>query len=144
MQKKSQNFPLCKWRHYLIIFPKLCLVKEELFTWTNIHPEADLEAIEVTLMALLSHRNDEEEEEKTCSSLSSNYNERELANYPDLVPRLDLVEGKLSLRELDDLEKTSADAVTTAAAAGPMSETFFLLAILLGTCILLYFFPPGP
>ena len=28
--------------------------------------------------------------------------------------------------------------------SGPISETLFLLAILLGTCILLYFFPPGP
>ena len=28
---------------------------------------------------------------------------------------------------------------------GPnLSETLFLLAILFGTCILLYFFPPGP
>ena len=28
--------------------------------------------------------------------------------------------------------------------SGPISETLFLLAILFGTCILLYFFPPGP
>jgi len=27
--------------------------------------------------------------------------------------------------------------------SGPISETLFLLAILFGTCILLYFFPPG-
>ena len=28
--------------------------------------------------------------------------------------------------------------------SGPISETLFLLAILFGTCILLYFFPPRP
>lgn len=127
----------------MTIFPyKLSLVKEELFAWTNMHPEVDLEAIEVTLMALLGHKNEDEELEETTSTTTDisssdkdSYSNRELANYPDLVPRLDLVEGKLSLREPDDLE---------AAAAGPMSENFFLLAILLGTCILLYFFPPGP
>lgn len=93
-------------------------------------------------------------------------------NYPDLVPRTE-AERKLSLREnfvksqvhqieqsataelhaasqLSDFEFTDYrvseqfEIENQEVQSGPISETLFLLAILFGTCILLYFFPPGP
>ena len=66
-------------------------------------------------------------------------------NYPDLVPRT--CSRKLSLREHpDDIHAANAkdENSSCSSSIGVMSENFFLLAILLGTCILLYFFPPGP
>ena len=94
-------------------------------------------------------------------------------NYPDLVPRtetrFEAHERKLSLREnfvksqVHQIEQQSATSQLSdfeftdyhvsepfeiienqEVQSGPISETFFLLAILFGTCILLYFFPPGP
>ena len=58
-------------------------------------------------------------------------------------------------RQLTDFEFTDYQSVSSeqffeiienqeAVQSGPISETLFLLAILFGTCILLYFFPPGP
>ena len=57
--------------------------------------------------------------------------------------------------QLTDFEFTDYQSVSSeqffeiienqeAVQSGPISETLFLLAILFGTCILLYFFPPGP
>ena len=57
--------------------------------------------------------------------------------------------------QLSDFEFTDYQSVSSeqffeiienqeAVQSGPISETLFLLAILFGTCILLYFFPPGP
>ena len=81
------------------------------------------------------------ENNATCprDSELENKTAKKSSNYPDLVPRSD-VEGKLmSIREelLDENFGGNFES-------GPLSETIFLLAIFLGTCILLYFFPPGP
>ena len=107
-------------------------------------------------------------DEVKSSSSSTNY------DYPDLVPRtFEQETGKLSFREKLKLFETSSEPAAAASdfddatdydkaatkiddndseefsdgvtnTSGPISETLFLLAILLGTCILLYFFPPGP
>ena len=61
-------------------------------------------------------------------------------NYPDLVPRT--CSRKLSSVLHDHSNIISNDKARDSSSV--MSENFFLLAILLGTCILLYFFPPGP
>ena len=88
-------------------------------------------------------------ENEGCLELNSS-SDRDLAdampnNYPDLVPRT--CSRKLSLREHpDDIHAANAkdENSSCSSSIGVMSENFFLLAILLGTCILLYFFPPGP
>ena len=89
-------------------------------------------------------------ENEGCLELSVNEVGRDLAketamtnNYPDLVPRT--CSRKLSLREHpDDIHAANVKDENSSSSIGVMSENFFLLAILLGTCILLYFFPPGP
>ena len=47
------------------------------------------------------------------------------------------------IRETEEPRKMSQNRDSSGTTSSG-SETFFLLAILLGTCILLYFFPPGP
>ena len=111
------------------------------------HPQPDLPTISATLMALFEHA----EMAKEAKRLKDDYDfddDRDLAdsvevseakyNYPDLVPRT--CSGKLSLREQPNVISAEEESSSMAV----MSENFFLLAIFLGTCILLYFFPPGP
>ena len=114
------------------------------------HPQPDLPTISATLMALFEHA----EMAKEAKRLKDDYDfddddDRDLAdsvevseakyNYPDLVPRT--CSRKLSLREQPNVIEEDSDSSSSIAV---MSENFFLLAIFLGTCILLYFFPPGP
>ena len=116
------------------------------------HPEVNLEAIEVTVTALLSLANNATAAAtvKIPENRDSDFSK---LNYPDLVPRSDLVSGKLSLNRDEPTPNDFGEGGTGGASVaiapssgtvGPMSETFFLLAILLGTCILLYFFPAEP
>lgn len=96
-------------------------------------PQPDLEAVEATLNALFNvatemsvteHEpltddtviNDEDEDVEDASKIST--------NYPDLVPRHVII--------AQEKEKE----------IGNLSETLFLLAVFLGTCLLLYIFPP--
>ena len=128
-----------KYQKILSIFN---MVKDYLFSWTNM----TLEGIETTVLALVNL----EIVNPTSQELNPVPSDRDLApspvkNYPDLVPRM---EGKF--RDDDkNFEESSVEDITelnglTELNGGPMSETFFLLAILFGTCILLYFFPPRP
>ena len=111
------------------------------------HPEPDLPTISATLMALFEHvANVTKEDEAAYSddrdlALGVSRSEAEVTNnYPDLVPRT--CSRKLSSVLHDHSNVISNDKARDSSSV--MSENFFLLAILLGTCILLYFFPPGP
>ena len=95
------------------------------------HPEPNLEAIEATLTALFETIASQLEDEVTSE-----------ANYPDLVPRITRKLSPAAVRETSSIDFELPDPGATA--GGPMSETFFLLAIFFGTCILLYLFPTGP
>ena len=80
-------------------------------------------------------------------------------NYPDLVPRpnpaaapLLLLKGATTAIATQERPLKASDPAaiprqtptpTTTTAAGPLSETMFLLALLFGTCFLLYIFPAG-
>ena len=125
------------------------LLKEFLFDWpTSMHPEPDLTTISATLMALFEHAEMAKEAMDEAAYSYDYDDDRDLAdsevseakyNYPDLVPRT--CSRKLSLREQPNVIEEDSDSSSSIAV---MSENFFLLAIFLGTCILLYFFPPGP
>ena len=112
------------------------------------HPEPDLTTISATLMALFEHAEMAKEAKDEAAYSYDDDDDRDLAdsevseakyNYPDLVPRT--CSRKLSLREQPNVIEEDSDSSSSIAV---MSENFFLLAIFLGTCILLYFFPPGP
>ena len=118
------------------------------------HPQPDLPTISATLMALFEHAEMAKEAKRLKDEAADSYDfddddDRDLAdsvevseakyNYPDLVPRT--CSGKLSLREQPNV---ISEAEEESSSMAVMSENFFLLAIFLGTCILLYFFPPGP
>ena len=106
------------------------MVKEDLFDWNNMHPEPNLEAICATLTAFF---------ETTTTATTSQLNDNVGANYPDLVPRIETATARKF-----GTDASGAGCMTTNN-GGPLSETIFLLAIFLGTCILLYFFPAaGP
>ena len=123
-------------------------LKEFLFDWPAVHPEPDLPTISATLMALFEHAElvKVRKEPKLHKDEAADSYDRDLAkvsevtnNYPDLVPRT--CSRKLSLlREQPNVISAEEESSSMAV----MSENFFLLAIFLGTCILLYFFPPGP
>ena len=124
-------------------------LKEFLFDWPAVHPEPDLPTISATLMALFEHvaKVDVTKEDEAAYSddrdlaLGVSSSEAEVTNnYPDLVPRT--CSRKLSSVLHDHSNVISNDKARDSSSV--MSENFFLLAILLGTCILLYFFPPGP
>ena len=113
------------------------------------HPQPDLPTISATLMALFEHAEMAKEVKLKDDYDFDDDDDRDLAdsvevseakyNYPDLVPRT--CSGKLSLREQPNVISAAEEESSSMAV---MSENFFLLAIFLGTCILLYFFPPGP
>ena len=124
-------------------------LKEFLFDWPAVHPEPDLPTISATLMALFEHAElvKVRKEPKLHKDEAADSYDRDLAkvsevtnNYPDLVPRT--CSRKLSSVLHDHSNVISNDKARDSSSV--MSENFFLLAILLGTCILLYFFPPGP
>ena len=161
----------------------LLLVKENLFDWTqDMQPKPDLEAIEVTLGALLTAAASmtttttvsEDNKKQQFHSLLDNtpshqttavhqaYDDYDdeadvvmVPNYPDLVPRpnpaaLLLKEAITATTAQEQRPLKASDPATTTprqtpptTAAGPLSETMFLLALLFGTCFLLYIFPAG-
>ena len=152
-------------------------------------PKPDLEAIEVTLRALLSvaaaastTASDDNKKQQSATSQAAvpDHVEADQAgpahfdqayddqgdddeavvmvpNYPDLVPRPNPAAAPLLLhkeatttQEQRPLKASDPAAIprqtptpTTTTAAGPLSETMFLLALLFGTCFLLYIFPAG-
>ena len=128
-------------------------------------PKPDLEAIEVTLRALLSAASTTASDNKKQQSADhvedraydDNDDDDEavvmVPNYPDLVPRPNpaalLLKEAITATTQERPLKASDPATTTprqtppTTAAGPLSETMFLLALLFGTCFLLYIFPAG-
>ena len=145
-------------------------MKEDLFDWTlNMQPEPDLEAIEATLRAFLiqadkKHVEENVEHADTTGSPKLNcrfkantdeyFDQNVEPNYPDLVPRTDslVVTNVITQKKPLNVEKSPKNiekVVTTTTNTlqepieGPLSETLFLLALLFGTCFLLYIFPPG-
>ena len=127
-------------------------------------PKPDLEAIEVTLRALLSAASTTASDNKKQQSADHvedrAYDDNDddeavvmVPNYPDLVPRPNpaalLLKEAITATAQERPLKASDPATTTprqtppTTAAGPLSETMFLLALLFGTCFLLYIFPAG-
>ena len=137
-------------------------MKEDLFDWTlNMQPEPDLEAIEATLRAFLiqadkKHVEENVEHADTTTNTDEYFDQNVEPNYPDLVPRTDslvvtnvaVITQKKPLK-VEKKPKNIEKVVTTTTNTlqepieGPLSETLFLLALLFGTCFLLYIFPPG-
>ena len=135
-------------------------MKEDLFDWTlNMQPEPDLEAIEATLRAFLiqadkKHVEENVEHADTTTNTDEYFDQNVEPNYPDLVPRTDslVVTNVITQKKPLNVEKSPKNiekVVTTTTNTlqepieGPLSETLFLLALLFGTCFLLYIFPPG-
>ena len=124
-------------------------------------PEPDLEAIEATLRAFLiqadkKHVEENVEHADTTTNNDDYFDQNVEPNYPDLVPRTDslvvtnvaVITQKKPLN-VEKSPKNIEKVVTTTTNTlqepieGPLSETLFLLALLFGTCFLLYIFPPG-
>lgn len=158
--------------NFLLACRKIGVREENLFDWTHdMQPNPDLEAIEVTLRALLSAASttaSDNKKQQSAKAAAADHVEDHQAydddddddeavvmvpNYPDLVPRpnpatLLLKEATATTQERP--LKASDPAITTptiqtptTTTAGPLSETMFLLALLFGTCFLLYIFPAG-
>ena len=122
-------------------------------------PEPDLEAIEATLRAFLiqadkKHVEENVEHADTTTNTDEYFDQNVEPNYPDLVPRTDslVVTNVITQKKPLNVEKSPKNiekVVTTTTNTlqepieGPLSETLFLLALLFGTCFLLYIFPPG-
>ena len=123
-------------------------------------PEPDLEAIEATLRAFLiqadkKHVEENVEHADTTTNTDEYFDQNVEPNYPDLVPRTDslvVVTNVITQKKPLKVEKKPKNiekVVTTTTNTlqepieGPLSETLFLLALLFGTCFLLYIFPPG-
>ena len=111
--------------------------QDDLFAWEDIYPDLDVKSITGTIVSLLEAavvvHGDEEE------------------NLPDLVPRGEPAQQIKEVSAEAEAEEEETETTTTLTSEvaviktpNPDVETVFLLAVLLGTILLLYLFPADP
>ncbi len=130
--------------------------KDELFRWTDVHPNTDVAAVLATLSALVDLA--ERLELPQLSSQQQKYRDRYIeeedgedrldcgnpgANFPDLVPREEAARaaGTASttflLGHVDSMTGVRSERARRL-------ESFLLLLLLVSCAVILHLFPPAP